>query len=470
MDRRQFMQTIGAASVAAQTMPGRAAEDAQRPNILFIMTDQQYAEAMSCRMGTEFINTPAMDSIAENGMLFERAYAANPICVPSRAALFTGRYTSETGVQTNSGPKLDPAEVPCMGSIFADAGYDTGWVGKWHLPFATGEGSGHGFRYMHPGGKGGDAKAAALGAEFIREKRDKPFLLSVSLRNPHDICQWARGEELPEGPIGDPPSPEKCPPLKANHLPPENETDIIAFMRKSYQNNRMFPVGDFDNDKWRQYRWAYYRMIEMVDGEIAKVLAALRESGQEEDTIIVFTSDHGDCHGAHRWNQKTVLYDESALVPFIVSQKGVTKPGTSDKLVQTGVDLIPTLCGYAGMPVPPDLKGVSLKDVANGADVADWREYVVTCDKLAQGAPVDGVSREPDGRMVRSDRYKYCLYNEGKRRQSLVDIVNDPGEMVNQAENPDFAEVLAQHRAYLREYGETTGDEVGLAALDATRS
>ncbi|MFQ5811186.1 MAG: sulfatase, partial [Armatimonadota bacterium] len=442
------MQTVGAATVAGSAMAQSRGGGKGRPNFLFIMTDQQYAEAMSCRMGRELIHTPAMDSIAESGMLFERAYCANPLCVPSRAALFTGRFTSETGVQTNSGPKLDPAEFPCIGTIFGQAGYDTGWVGKWHLPFATREGAGHGFRYMKPGGKGDDDESAELGAEFIREKRDRPFLLSVSLRNPHDICQWARGQELPVGPIGDPPAPETCPPLKATHLPPENETDIIAFMRKSYHNSKTFPVGDFDDGKWRQYIWAYYRLIEMVDGEIAKVLAALRESGQEEDTLIVFTSDHGDCHGAHRWNQKTVLYDESALVPFILSQKGVTKSGTSDKLVQTGVDLIPTLCQYAGMDVPEGLKGVGLAEIANGGDVADWREYVVVCNKLAQGAPVDGVSREPDGRMVRSDRYKYCLYNDGERRESLVDMVKDPGEMVNQAPNPEFRPILEQHRAY----------------------
>ncbi len=463
------MQTIGAAAAAAPSMTHLHAADKQRPNILFIMTDQQFAEAMSCRTGRELIRTPAMDSIAENGMLFERAYCANPLCVPSRAALFTGRFTSETGVQTNSSPKLDPAEFPCIGTIFAEAGYDTGWVGKWHLPFASREGTGHGFSYMRPGGKGDDGNTAERAAEFIKQKRDNPFLLAVSLRNPHDICQWARGEELPEGPIADPPPPDQCPPLKPNHLPPENETDIITFMRKSYHNSKTFPVGDFDDDKWRQYIWAYYRLIEMVDGEIAKVLAAVRASGREEDTLIVFTSDHGDCHGAHKWNQKTMFYEESALVPFIISHKGVTRAGTSDKLVQTGVDLIPTLCDYAGMAVPGGLKGVSVREIANGGEVTQWREYVVVCNKLAQGAPVDGVSREPDGRMVRSERYKYCLYSEGERPESLVDMVNDPGEMVNQAENPTFKPILAQHRAYLKEHAELTGDEVALGALDRTR-
>jgi choline-sulfatase len=329
----------------------------------------------------------------------------------------------------------------------------------------------HGFSILKrqggPGArKGRDTTTAELAAAFIRKKRADPFLLVASFRNPHDICQWARGEKLPEGPIGDPPPPEACPPLIPNHLPPENETDTMAFMRRSFQSNSRFPVSGFSPATWRQYRWAYYRMIEKVDTEIATVLTALRETQQEENTVVIVTSDHGDCQGAHRWNQKTVFYDEATRVPFILAQKGVTKAGTSRVLVHTGVDLIPTLCDYTGIPVPAHLPGASLRTIANGGTLEDWRRYLVVSNRMAQGDPVDGVRWIPDGRMVRSDRYKYCLYSHGARRESLVDMVNDPGELVNQAHNPAFKETLVQHRAYLKEHATKTGDHLALALLD----
>jgi arylsulfatase A-like enzyme len=195
-----------------------------------------------------------------------------------------------------------------------------------------------------------------------------------------------------------------------------------------------------------------------VDKQVGRVLEAVRAAGMEERTVVVFTADHGDCQGAHGWNQKTVFYEEAARVPFIVSCKGTTKPGTSDRLVHVGVDLIPTLCGYAGIPVPPALPGMSLQETANSGSRKDPREYVVVCNKMAQGEPVDGRSFKPDGRMVRSQRYKYCAFNEGTRRESLVDLQKDPGEVVNLAGDAGHKPVLEQHRRMLAEWGKKIND------------
>ena len=189
---------------------------------------------------------------------------------------------------------------------------------------------------------------------------------------------------------------------------------------------------------------------------IGQVLQRLRETGQEENTLMVFLADHGDCQGAHRWNQKTVFYDEAARVPLILSWKGVTKPGTSDRLVHTGVDLIPTMCGYAGIPVPA---GAPRRSTSRATAE---REYVVVCNKMVQGAPIDGRTPEPDGRMVRSRRYKYCVYSEGKRRESLVDMEKDPGEMVNLAADPAHKTVArAASRHARRMAGENQGHVPG---------
>jgi len=456
-DRRDLLKTAGICAVAAPFI-NRLGAAARPPNILMVMTDQQFAGAMSCHLGRRYLQTPAMDSLAATGMLFSRAYCGNPLCVPSRTSMFTGRYPSETGVQTNDVSPIDPQRFPLMGSIFKRAGYATAYAGKWHLPCPERDSATHGFDILRHDRARGDDGIGATVADFLRSNRREPFLMVASFVNPHNICQWARGEALPDGAIGTPPPVDQCPPLRANHEPQKNEPDGVATMRKSYHNTKTFPVGNFDTKKWREYVWAYYRMIEKVDALIGQVLGPLRESGQEDRTVVVFLTDHGDCQGAHRWNQKTVLYDEAARVPLIVSYKGVTKPGVSGRLAHTGVDLIPTLCAYAGIPAPEGLPGLSLKDTANGQGGKDPREYLVVSNKMVQGGPVDGRVPVLEGRMVRSRRYKYCIYSEGRRRESLVDIEKDPGEMENLAENSAYRDILQRHRGMLAGFRKNTND------------
>jgi len=237
-----------------------------------------------------------------------------------------------------------------------------------------------------------------------------------------------------------------------------DETDTMLLMRKSMQANRLFPVGNFDEPKWRQYRWAYFRMIERVDSYIITILDSLRISGELENTIIVFTSDHGDMQGAHGWNQKTVLYEESSNVPLIISVPETQNARTCNRLVNTGVDLLPTLCSLAGLPIADGLPGLSMKSSVEKSDVPDPRTYVVIQNKMIQGSPVDGQKPEPAGRMVRSNQFKYCVFDLGSRRESLVDLENDPGETVNLAGKTEYKEELERHRQYLREWCRTTKD------------
>lgn len=467
LGRREFLKattlvTGGVLLRSSRLFVASVNKTGKRPNILVIITDQQFADAMSCCIGRDYIHTPNMDALAANGMRFTRAYCANPLCVPSRTAMFTGHYLHETGIQTNSKEKIDPDKFICMGQIFKEAGYDTGFFGKWHMPFTEANKNEHGFdTYI---GKEGRYSGTPC-SEFIRKDREHPFLAVASYLNPHNICEWSRGQKLPGGPIGEPPEPHACPPLKPNMAPPEGETDIISHMRKAYQAHRLFPVGDFTNDKWRQYRWAYYRLIEKVDRHVGTLLGAIRESGQQKNTLVVFLSDHGECHGVHRWNQKTVFYDEAARVPFIISQKGTTPQGTCDTLVQTGVDLIPTLCNFAGIDVPKALPGRSLKAHALNQSPDEDRPYIVVSNKMVQCEPVDGIMLQPDGRMVRSLQYKYCLYSLGRRRESLVDMQTDPGEMVNLATKSRYRNALLQHREYLRDFARKHGDNMALSML-----
>ena len=315
--------------------------------------------------------------------------------------------------------------------------------------------------------KGYDDEIPAPAIKFMKTDRKKPFMLVVSLSNPHDVCQLGRHQELPNGPIGPIPPMDQRPPMKSNHQPPVNESDAMTLMRKSYHNSHYFPVGDYDEDKWRRLSWGYYRLVEKVDALIGKVLEGLKQSGQFDNTLIVFTSDHGDCHGAHKFNQKTVFYEESARIPFILSYKNVIKRGTTDALVNTGVDILPTMLDFAGIEQPNRLPGRSLKKLALGEKPNDWRDYVVVQNFMAQGGPVDGETPQVMGRMVRSKTHKYCLYDQGKQREELFHMKNDRLEKENLATKPQYKQILKQHRDYLNGFAVKYKDKTALEMLDS---
>lgn len=474
-ERRLFAPFVIVATVMLLAASTRLTTAAERPNILFIMTDQQSANVMSCRMGNQYIQTPTMDSLAKAGVVFTRAYAPNPLCMPARNSIFTGLYPHETGVTKNARPgggRLG-AEFVCMGTYFRNAGYATAYSGKWHLCLDEKDPDAHGFEILDskkkltpPEDDNYDARVSRAAVKFLKRKGRRPFLLVVSLMNPHNICQWARRgagrvQRLSCGEIGMPPNSDELPPAPANLEVPKNEPDGMIFIRRAYQvENGKFPVGKFTPEDWRKQRWGYYRMVEKVDREIAKVLGALRQERIEDNTLVIFTSDHGDCVGAHRFNQKTVFYEESARVPLIVSWKGKTASATSDKLVNVGIDILPTMFDCARIDRPKNLPGRSILPLALGQPVEQWREFLVSQNNMSQTGKVDGIRATMEGRMVRSDRYKYCLYARGNRREALYDLQQDPLETMNLAGAPEYRQVIIEHRTRLREFGETRGDEL----------
>jgi arylsulfatase A-like enzyme len=456
-----------AMGVTASTTSNSHAAARPRPNVLFIITDQQFAEAMSCRMGRQYLHTPAMDGLAARGVLFSRAYSSNPLCMPYRNSVFTGRYPHETGVTRNDKPEppMDPKVLVCMGRYFRDAGYETPYAGKWHLAYGEKDTQAHGFEILKGRSSGGHDEAVTEHVlQFLARPHTQPFLLVASYLNPHNICEWARRlagrkQGLNCGEIGMPPALDQLPPAPFNLAPPKNEPDGMTLMRRAYQvEEGPFPVAKFTADDWRKHRWGYYRMVERVDKEIGRVLDALHNAGLEEDTLVVFTADHGECAGAHGFNQKTVFYEESARVPLIVSWKGRTPQAVCDKLVNTGVDILPTILEAAGLAVPDKLPGRSLLPLALGGDASAWREYVVVENDMSQTGVVDGMKPTMEGRMVRTDRYKYCVYTRGRQRESLVDLQADPGETTDLAADPTRRQVLREHRAILAQFGKEHND------------
>ena len=475
MKRREFIATTTACAVGLMlgraTSAGDNPNKQNRPNILFIMTDQQHAGMMSCT-GNKWLKTPAMDRLAASGVRFERAFASNPVCVPSRFSLQTGLMPNTIGMGHN-GDSAQAAVTETivrqsLGRLFRRAGYETLYGGKVHLPGKMKGIENLGYRNLTRDSRQDLADACA---EFLKGRHEKPFLLFVSFINPHDICYMAINDfnrANGQAPIDNVDSKtceavldrarkagdigafleKNCPPLPANHAVPEAEPECITL---NYVNARPFRAHIRKNwtaNQWRLHRWAYCRLTEMVDREIGTVLEALKEAGLEDNTLVVFTSDHGDMDSAHKMEHKSVLYEESVRVPFIMSYAAKIPAGVIDDthLVSNGLDLLPTLCDYAGIETPKGLPGRSLRPLAEGKEAEEWRDFVV--------------AESQNGRMLRTKRYKYCIYDFGSRLEQLIDMENDPGEMKNLAEVEGFKDVLEKHRWLLRDWVEKTGDKI----------
>ena len=427
---------------------------AERPNILIIMTDQQTADAMSAA-GNKDLHTPAMDGLAANGVRFTRAYCAQPLCTPSRTAIFSGCMPFETGFVGNA-PEKDgqwPDSLLMMGKIFKDGGYKTGYVGKWHLPVPAKKISQHGFDYIQNTAflDFNDGATPSFCAKFIKENAKQPFLLVASFLNPHDICEWARADAMKMDVLGAAPPASECPVLPANWKKPANEPEIIREQQKV--SFRTYPTVNWTGDQWRQYRWAYNRLVEKVDKYIEQVLFSLKKYGVEKNTIILFTADHGDGYAGHSWNQKQVLYEESARVPFIISRPGTWKARTDDLLICNGTDIIPTICGFANIKAPGYLKGIDVsKRIADPA--AALRDTLVIETDFADNEQLLGIS----GRAVITKDFKYIVYSKGKIREQLFNLDKDPGETNNLAVLPQYKKQLQQMNRYLKTWGKKYKD------------
>ncbi len=473
--RRVFLEQAGAGLAAAACC--EAAQGAEppprRPNLLVIVTDQQQATMLSCA-GNKYLKTPHMDSLAATGTRFERAYCSDPVCVPSRFSLLSGVMPSRIGMESNDQQKNPVPEAVLrngMGAALRAAGYATVYGGKTHIPGAPGHTnnvSDYGFDEMLTWDE--RDKLADTCAAFLRRKHDKPFLLVASFINPHDICYMAIDDHarsqgktpkenierrrlaealaLPEGMTREAFFRDVCPPLPPDFAIPEGEPEAVE--KTDWRPFRPYARQRWSDEMWRLHRWAYARLTERVDAEIGRVLQALRESGREDDTLVVFTSDHGDMDAAHRLEHKSMLYEEVCRIPLLVSWEGVTKPGAVDRehLVSNGLDLIPTLCDYAGVAPPPELKGRSIRPLAEGRGPKGWR------DSLA-------VENERS-RLVMWDHLKYGVYDVGERRELLVDLKQDPGEMRNRATDPAWRAQVETGRRLLvewyKEHGESLPD------------
>lgn len=434
----------------AETTPNRT-----QPNVLLLLTDQQTLRAMSA-YGNPHLHTPHMDSLAAAGLRFGISYCTSPVCGPSRSSIVTGCMPHETGVDLN-GETPDPA-IPNLGQIFRDAGYKTAWTGKWHLPASyprPPDGTIPGFDCLHVPegtkftlGEQTDPAVADQAVAFLRKRHDRPWLLAVSLHNPHDICWTVRESRAA------PPNLDLFPPLPDNFSIATDEPEFLADCRKpkTYGVEQQY-TADWDETRWRSYLYTYYRLTEQVDRSIGRILEVLRKQELEQSTLIVFTSDHGEGVAGHQFVVKLTPYDGAASVPLVIAWKGVIPAGCEDSTHPvSGIDIVPTVCDYADVTLPKPVTGVSLRPIIEDP-TASGRGFAV-CE-------LSPFRTQPHrkGRVLRTTQYKYIAFTDGERPEMLFDMHDDPGETRNLARKAAHRDELLRHRELLVRWIEQTNDD-----------
>ena len=433
--RREFLQ-YGLGFLAAGVAPSRVSSTSadRKPNVLFVFSDQERENVpRSC------LHLPNREKLEHRGVHFTRAFCTTPQCSASRATLLTGLYPHEAGVVANvdassMGVPLS-SELPCLGTVFQGAGYQTGYLGKWHLgDTKTGlEAFGFpGYRNMK------DDDLAVVAADWITQQQSEPWFLIVSFLNPHDICQYSRE---PKAPI-----------REGVSLPPNFEDSLenkpLDQKRFLTENQGKFTLT-YSTEDWIRYRSYYCGLIEKVDGHLGVLLDALQKKGEQEDTIIVYTSDHGDMGGSHGLPMKgPFMYDELLNVPLVISYpKRFMNPVVTDSLVSL-VDLVPTLCAMTGVRWPAPLSGVDLSPAmetpSRGVRTEIFAEYY---GKQQWKCPI---------RTIRTVQWKYNFSISGE--EELYDLESDPGELHNLSKSAEHTQTRLALSKQLHAWREKTRD------------
>ena len=447
-----------------------------RPNILVLMTDQQRADAMSCA-GNPILRTPAMDAIAASGVRFTDACASTPVCVASRMSFITGQRASRTHWVDNSALPGPPPELPTLMNLLLRAGYWTHGVGKMHFRgrsyglcnlLTMEEGVAHrvdddylrylrdagvqarfpkGMRdllYFQPQTSGVPVQHSASNwvadrsVEFLREharyRPDQPFFLWSSWIAPHPPF-------APSEPYDDLYDPAAMP------LPQYADRPVRDLPSALWPHRARLDGAHRDPDRMRRIRALYYGLIGQVDDGIARIMAALRELRREENTVVLFTADHGEMLGDHGLSQKNCPYEPSVRVPLLLRWPGRTHAGaTCDDPVGL-TDVLPTFVDELGLDYPADqgpLPGESLLGKTGGGLASGRDDYVID---YGQG--------RRRWIAVRTRRHKYALFACDGGREELYDLHADPRERTNlAAAQPELA---AAFRERALEWERTSG-------------
>ncbi len=452
---------VPAFALALLAGPGGAhAEDAPRPNILYIMADDHAAHALSC-YGSKVNTTPQLDRIAAEGMRFTNCFATNAICTPSRAAILTGKYAHINGVPVFN--RFDGRQ-PTLAKYLQAAGYHTGMVGKWHLgseptgfddwTILPGQGayrdpvffSRTGGRTQHPGYC--TNVITDIGLKFLDDRpKDRPFFLMLHHKAPHRPWEPGRlrGTEMRSQAI---PLPETFDDDYATRSDAAREAtmridrDLKPTDYKSTPPEGLLP-DELKRWKYQRFMQDYLACIASLDDNVGRVLDYLDRSGLAGNTIVIYTSDQGFFLGDHGWFDKRFMYEESLRMPLLVRWPGVVKPGSTRDEIVLNVDFAPTLLAAAGLPVPPDMQGRTFVPLLRGESPKDWRPAMYY---RYYHYPQDHKVQPHYG--VRTDRYKLIYFNKINQWE-LFDLKADPHELRNLYGDPAQAERVKSLKAEL---------------------
>lgn len=429
------------------------------PNIIFLHVDQMSLLDSIADYGAEFVTTPGINRLVQNGISFMQSYSTDPVCCPARSAWWTGTYPSENGIIINNTPCHQ--DVPDLSLLLQQAGYNTYYIGKWHVP---GKDVRKLFHVIHEGSWWGeltDPEVTRSARSFIRNyKSDQPFFLSIGYLNPHDICitpsvdlsraETAEGKNNPPYINNEILSEHEIPPLPSAHGYDEREPSILLAYKRMTRGKVNF--SEWSEQMWRMHRYNYHRLVEMVDGEIELLLNELDSSPLRDNTLIIFSSDHGEGMGRHLGVGKSTFYEEVVKVPFVIASLGnkirVRKNHKDTEHLVSGIDLGRTVCDYAraqGSKLP---HGMSLRPLAENRDVSAWRDYVYAENSAYMHMVTDGnfkyVRGYEENKEVTGAPPAYNTHPLGT--EQLFNLREDPGEQNNLAYDSRYQDILQKYR------------------------
>ncbi|MHC4704644.1 MAG: sulfatase-like hydrolase/transferase [Planctomycetota bacterium] len=480
MDRRNFVRLCGASAISTTAfgmVRTLAAGRKRKPNLLFIWTDEQRADTMAV-YGNKKIRVPNFNKLAAESIVFKSAYVTQPVCTPNRSAVMTGQWPHESGLVTNNIPLSK--ETPCLNELIDDPDYRTAYMGKWHLGdeifaqhdfeewvsmedgysayYARGRSRDARSSYHHylvglghkppkQGGKFSRGYAASLPLEhckpkflersacdFLRRHRDEPFMLYINFLEPH----------MPfTGPLDDMYDPDEID-LPPNFNDPLEENEPESYKKKVRSDARKYGTTERD---FRELIARYWGLNSQVDLSVGVILDKLEELGLADNTIVVYTSDHGDMMGAHRMVAKGIMYEESVRIPWLMR---VPAMGHRQRIIEqpvSQIDLVPTLLELMGRSeVAAGLPGQSLIPLVKGERVTEDHVFIEWGSKPRVRTVVS-----PDG-------WKLCLSKEDKCQ--LFNLRDDPYETTNLYDSGKHETVIARLTEKIRAWQNETKDKV----------
>lgn len=521
LSRREFAKaaTMGVAALVTGTCSTRLSSPKsvapqkthlrkqQKPNLLFIWTDEQRADTMAA-YGNHKIHTPNLNKLAKESVVFENAYVTQPVCTPNRSAVMTGLWPHKSGCIKNNIPL--PLDIPCLPELLDDADYRTAYMGKWHLGdeiFAQ-----HGFeewvsiedgyrRYYRDGrdrtrksdyyhfliehgykpdsGDGVFSRSFAArrriehckpkflemkACDFLRRHHKEPFILYINFLEPH----------MPFfGPLDDEHNPEEID-LPANFNDPLEENEPLR-----YRLIREYCQAKYGKDEKdiRSLIARYWGLVTQVDLSVGAILKTLDDLGLADNTIVVYTSDHGDMMGSHHMVEKSVMYAEAVKVPWLMRIPQMQGRGSLFKNRLSHIDMVPTLLDLLGRGFDGRFSGQSLVPLIKGGRVVlgtpyggqdnvfiEWNPNSGALKvkrggtQLASKEELQRVKNEHTRAVLSPDGWKLCLSDADKCQ--LFDLNKDPGETVNLFDSGRHDKIISRLIRLIHKWQESVGDKV----------